>query len=124
MPKLLHFEVIGRLWSAHTGCYQYTAALKGPEPSRRAARATRDAIVNGTAKAYRGAEGAVICGEPLPPIPDMGDFSEIIDCRIVLASTEYERAGRLMRRIDESRTLAGWRDKGSARTYARATYGA
>jgi hypothetical protein len=106
----LHFEVVGWLWSGVRAAYQYTDATAPDEPcSAVEARAIRDALIEGKAT------GA--------SVPHMGDFAGIDDCRIVHVREHYERAGTLLRRIDEARTLAGWRYGSSGGFYRRVTSG-
>lgn len=53
----------------------------------------------------------------------VGDFESIIDYHICEERNSYERSGRLFRRIQEFRTLRGWRNGFSDRKYNRLVNG-
>lgn len=107
----LHFQVVGRLWSGARGAYQYSDAMAPAEPpSRKEARAIRDAVIAGKARGHG--------------VPDMGDFASIEDARIVHERNDYEAVGRgINRRVDTFTTLAGWSRPSSASAYRRMVNG-
>jgi hypothetical protein len=95
METTVSLQVYGRTWEGFKAVYQYSL------PSDIATRAQADAIA-AKAKSFA------------------GDFSDIIDCRIVRVTHEYEsRPGGLYRRIDTYRTLRGFRAGMTPRRFYR-----
>lgn len=114
MNNTLHFEVVGRLWDGTRAAYQYTTGGDVPFWPRKLARLVAEQIRNPAASLT----------PPPPSVPSMGDFAEIEDVRIVHEHNDYEAVGHgISRRTDTLTTLAGWKYAGSAKRYARATWG-